>query len=400
MCVEDLFISVNKSYSLFQFQLLPFCRGESELSSLLSSIPFFFPSFLLPFLSALVSMDWDLPEFEPNIGSGSSPSMDVDLNLGTCLGGDFRSSSIWKPQQPQQQQQSSSSGAGQPKRHRQPTNGSHNVACLVDGCKSDLSNCRDYHRRHKVCETHSKTPVVLIGGQEQRFCQQCSRFHLLIEFDEIKRSCRKRLDGHNRRRRKPQPDPFSGNLHINPQASGFTLYSSHNIFSTTTVAAEAVGERGLQSYYGCQPLLNTISFTGNSSRNRNDKMILDGLTEALDCDCALSLLSPPPPQHQQPSPSTQTLNLSHQHHSHSHMILPHSGTDHTFPQQYGSGFNRYSSRSQSSPDASTTGEFSCSGIIDDPRSNVLDLQSSSIFGGSTSPHGDGGHSILLPYSWP
>lgn len=183
-------------------------------------------------------------------------------------------------------------------------------------------------------------------------------------------------------------------------ASGFTLYSSHNIFSTTTVAAEAVGERGLQSYYGCQPLLNTISFTGNSSRNRNDKMILDGLTEALDCDCALSLLSPPPPQHQQPSPSTQTLNLSHQHHSHSHMILPHSGTDHTFPQQYGSGFNRYSSRSQSSPDASTTGEFSCSGIIDDPRSNVLDLQSSSIFGGSTSPHGDGGHSILLPYSWP
>ena len=32
------------------------------------------------------------------------------------------------------------------------------------------------------------------------------RFHLLTEFDEAKRSCRKRLDGHNRRRRKPQPD--------------------------------------------------------------------------------------------------------------------------------------------------------------------------------------------------
>ncbi|KAH6768968.1 Squamosa promoter-binding protein-like transcription factor family protein [Perilla frutescens var. frutescens] len=76
--------------------------------------------------------------------------------------------------------------------------------CLVDGCDADLSLCRDYHRRHKVCEPHSKTPKVTIGGRDQRFCQQCSRFHSLIEFDEGKRSCRKRLDGHNRRRRKPQ----------------------------------------------------------------------------------------------------------------------------------------------------------------------------------------------------
>lgn len=37
------------------------------------------------------------------------------------------------------------------------------------------------------------------------------RFHSLGEFDEGKRSCRKRLDGHNRRRRKPQPDSLSLN---------------------------------------------------------------------------------------------------------------------------------------------------------------------------------------------
>lgn len=35
------------------------------------------------------------------------------------------------------------------------------------------------------------------------------RFHLLAEFDADKRSCRKRLDGHNRRRRKPQPDTMA-----------------------------------------------------------------------------------------------------------------------------------------------------------------------------------------------
>ena len=33
-----------------------------------------------------------------------------------------------------------------------------------------------------------------------------SRFHLLGEFDDGKRSCRKRLADHNRRRRKPQPN--------------------------------------------------------------------------------------------------------------------------------------------------------------------------------------------------
>lgn len=34
-------------------------------------------------------------------------------------------------------------------------------------------------------------------------CIWCCRFHLLAEFDDGKRSCRKRLAGHNERRRKP-----------------------------------------------------------------------------------------------------------------------------------------------------------------------------------------------------
>jgi hypothetical protein len=32
------------------------------------------------------------------------------------------------------------------------------------------------------------------------------RFHVLTEFDEGKRSCRRRLAGHNRRRRKARPE--------------------------------------------------------------------------------------------------------------------------------------------------------------------------------------------------
>ncbi|KAL6969259.1 hypothetical protein U1Q18_028983 [Sarracenia purpurea var. burkii] len=75
--------------------------------------------------------------------------------------------------------------------------------CQVEGCNLDLSSAKEYHRKHRVCESHSKCPKVVVGGQERRFCQQCSRFHSLSEFDEKKRSCRRRLSDHNARRRKP-----------------------------------------------------------------------------------------------------------------------------------------------------------------------------------------------------
>lgn len=47
--------------------------------------------------------------------------------------------------------------------------------CQVDNCNEDLSTAKDYHRRHKVCEVHSKAGKALVGKQMQRFCQQCSR---------------------------------------------------------------------------------------------------------------------------------------------------------------------------------------------------------------------------------
>ncbi|KAK4339253.1 hypothetical protein RND71_040715 [Anisodus tanguticus] len=78
--------------------------------------------------------------------------------------------------------------------------------CQVYGCNKDLSSSKGYHKRHRVCDEHSKTAKVIVNGVEQMFCQQCSRFHLLEEFDECRRSCRKSLAGHNERRRKPQVD--------------------------------------------------------------------------------------------------------------------------------------------------------------------------------------------------
>ncbi|KAI4319600.1 hypothetical protein MLD38_033181 [Melastoma candidum] len=77
--------------------------------------------------------------------------------------------------------------------------------CQVEGCSADLTDSKAYYSRHKVCGPHSKSPQVVVNGLHQRFCQQCSRFHLLNEFDSEKRSCRRRLAGHNERRRKPAP---------------------------------------------------------------------------------------------------------------------------------------------------------------------------------------------------
>ncbi|XP_056694111.1 squamosa promoter-binding protein 1-like [Spinacia oleracea] len=85
----------------------------------------------------------------------------------------------------------------------QPTNP---VYCQADNCTSDMTDAKRYFRRHKVCEFHSKAPVVMVNTKHQRFCQQCSKFEDLSEFDDTKRSCRRRLAGHNERRRKKSND--------------------------------------------------------------------------------------------------------------------------------------------------------------------------------------------------
>ncbi|KAL0700426.1 hypothetical protein Bca4012_056548 [Brassica carinata] len=103
--------------------------------------------------------------------------------------------------------------------------------CQAEGCSADLSHAKHYHRRHKVCEFHSKASTVVAAGLSQRFCQQCSRFHLLSEFDNGKRSCRKRLADHNRRRRKchqstSKPTPDITTTPQSPNDSGVKSLSS------------------------------------------------------------------------------------------------------------------------------------------------------------------------------
>uniref|UniRef100_A0A2P2KP32 SBP-type domain-containing protein n=3 Tax=Rhizophora mucronata TaxID=61149 RepID=A0A2P2KP32_RHIMU len=103
---------------------------------------------------------------------------------------------------------------------------SNRTVCQVEDCRADLSNAKDYHRRHKVCDVHSKASKALVGNVLQRFCQQCSRFHLLQEFDEGKRSCRRRLAGHNKRRRKTHPENIANGGSLNDERGSSYLLTS------------------------------------------------------------------------------------------------------------------------------------------------------------------------------
>ncbi|KAI3812414.1 hypothetical protein L1987_17122 [Smallanthus sonchifolius] len=99
--------------------------------------------------------------------------------------------------------------------------------CQVEGCNLDLSSSKEYHRKHRVCENHSKSLKVVVAGLERRFCQQCSRFHGLPEFDGKKRSCRRRLSNHNARRRKPQQET----IHFNSRNLSSSFYDGQQQLS-------------------------------------------------------------------------------------------------------------------------------------------------------------------------
>ncbi|GLT42027.1 hypothetical protein SLA2020_160510 [Shorea laevis] len=96
--------------------------------------------------------------------------------------------------------------AGMPgkKRPRTVRAGQGTARCQVPGCEADIRELKGYHRRHRVCLRCANASAVLIDGENKRYCQQCGKFHVLSDFDEGKRSCRRKLERHNnRRRRKP-----------------------------------------------------------------------------------------------------------------------------------------------------------------------------------------------------
>lgn len=110
-----------------------------------------------------------------------------------------------------------------------PSTGPVGRPCRVPGCNTDVAGMKSFNWRYRICETHRLIPSVIIDGVRVRFCQMCAKFHELSEFEGEwhiqkclptllslfnllltsvyflytgrKMSCRKKLDGHNARRR-------------------------------------------------------------------------------------------------------------------------------------------------------------------------------------------------------
>ncbi|CAL9052307.1 unnamed protein product [Musa banksii] len=169
----------------------------------------------------------------------------------------------------------------------------HQPRCQAEGCKADLSGAKHYHRRHRVCEFHSKATVVIVGGLQQRFCQQCSRFHVLAEFDEAKRSCRKRLADHNRRRRKPQL-PTTTTTESSP-SENTTTNSSEKATTDTPAMKTTTGTM-------CTKIHQQYQNKGNLLRN-GPALSLAGAAVAEE-----KVLHQQQQQQQQPSSSSSAFN--------------------------------------------------------------------------------------------
>ncbi|XVE82016.1 hypothetical protein DITRI_Ditri15bG0113100 [Diplodiscus trichospermus] len=108
-------------------------------------------------------------------------------------------------------------GAPKKKRVRTPRVGTETYRCQVPGCEADISELKGYHRRHRICLRCANSSTVLINGEAKRYCQQCGKFHLLSDFDEDKRSCRRKLEHHNRRRRRK---PVGSKTAVNKESRG------------------------------------------------------------------------------------------------------------------------------------------------------------------------------------
>ncbi|KAH6823120.1 hypothetical protein C2S53_011293 [Perilla frutescens var. hirtella] len=166
--------------------------------------------------------------------------------------------------------------------------------CIVHGCNKDLSSSKEYHKRHKVCDIHSKTAVVVVNGVRQRFCQQCSRFHMLAEFDDGKRSCRKRLAGHNERRRKPQLDTHFDPTLYGTDLSRTSLFFSNYLWSNAPIRHSRHDTEPLK--FGSsrpKPLLhlNEMGKQNPSKNCPNSPLSVLELSAISNSSCAPSLLS-------------------------------------------------------------------------------------------------------------
>lgn len=151
--------------------------------------------------------------------------------------------------------------------------------CQVPDCEADISELKGYHKRHRVCLRCANATAVLLDGQSKRYCQQCGKFHILLDFDEGKRSCRRKLERHNNRRRrkatdssKTSPEKQSQQVTTADDGSG-----DEDIVKDSTCTGSQLGEEEiLLESEGHVPICSTQGIQNNHS----DSFTASGETQA------------------------------------------------------------------------------------------------------------------------
>ncbi|CAL5094902.1 unnamed protein product [Urochloa decumbens] len=157
------------------------------------------------------------------------------------------------------------------------------MKCQVPGCEVDIRELKGYHRRHRVCLRCAHASSVMLDGVQKRYCQQCGKFHVLLDFDEDKRSCRRKLERHNKRRRR-KPDSkgildkeIDEELDLSADFSGDGELREENMEGTTsemleTVLSNKVLDRGTPA--GSEDVLSSPTCTQPSLQNEQSKSLV------------------------------------------------------------------------------------------------------------------------------
>nr|XP_043605930.1 squamosa promoter-binding-like protein 7 isoform X2 [Erigeron canadensis] len=139
------------------------------------------------------------------------------------------------------------------KKKRTATNGSGS-RCQVPGCEVDISELKGYHKRHRVCLTCATASCVFLDGTNKRYCQQCGKFHVLSDFDEGKRSCRRKLERHNNRRRRKSSESKGSGVQSVDYDDGYDEAKK----GTKSTSSELAGEKPFLATEGHTSILSSI----------------------------------------------------------------------------------------------------------------------------------------------
>uniref|UniRef100_A0A0A9CL92 SBP-type domain-containing protein n=1 Tax=Arundo donax TaxID=35708 RepID=A0A0A9CL92_ARUDO len=157
------------------------------------------------------------------------------------------------------------------------------MRCQVPGCEADIQELKGYHRRHRVCLRCAHASAVMLDGVQKRYCQQCGKFHILLDFDEDKRSCRRKLERHNKRRRR-KPDSkgtfekeIDEQLELSADVSGDGKLREENMEGTTSEMLETVLSNKVldrETPVGSEDVLSSPTCTHPSLHNDQSKSVV------------------------------------------------------------------------------------------------------------------------------